>query len=909
MRAIETARRLQAREDEVALPRPACWALLAVVLGGLAVADLVAVHRAGSGPLLEIVNTTLGHNGVRLGSAALLGIAAIWAGRRWLYARMVGRPGSVELLPFTADGGSATDGVVEQVAAAVRRELSALSLTAPTPVPGENRPQNFVQAFRTAAGEASNWVQAIPGVLDWLQVTTGYEVSADLEERPGALGHGMTVHVRAQPAGPAQKTTVWGADWDETARRAADVVGAYILTRTTICRRGPWSAWRGRRLNPDLLRAHQDAQTCVQERRYEEALEHYYRALKLDPLNIPIRIEVCQLREKLGNYLAALVGYVDLIVTESQKVDRRLARRITEDFCSAGTPPHPRDHRSRRSHRSRRRGGQDSLMIARYRFVCALVNSDRVIDEWTPIEDPAADPVAPGSVTAPSGSWAGSAPDDLPQRPTRPATSDVGDEERPEINGIRSRERAESRRRMSSWLRLYYPKFVVDANDPRTYPATYDELETADEETRARVLTCLLRYAATVEARHLARDYAWRRGRRRPGMPVSETSLAVLRVWAPLHLLLVTKGNPPSTPDGDRLRKRIGQGWPPDDLGALETELRKALRRKPTSRREWQDNYNVAASFAVLLLRRPRETTRDIDRPTQDGDTAPPDRDSVANVASRAVRYLELAINASSPAALAEYEEWVAVGDQDLNGLRGTPQYVDFLERIFPGAQRWEQRPYDLLTFLASTHFVTLLRDFAKLQVVAADADDRPAGWTTDLDEVRVLRSYSADHADWRTRTPLIRAAREIAAAHPGAGSVHDSFPRFIDDPGLRSRNPSAAATADVDDYYETLTRLRHSFWEELTTKCHELEAAMEKPRAGDPPPEYHDAVVGMWHGIRQLCNAALRNDTANVDAWKAEVSNRVDARVALLRPGDDPPGCDRTARRSADAARLRSSA
>ncbi len=172
-----------------------------------------------------------------------------------------------------------------------------------------------------------------------------------------------------------------------------------------------------------------------------------------------------------------------------------------------------------------------------------------------------------------------------------------------------------------------------------------------------------------------------------------------------------------------------------------------------------------------------------------------------------------------------------------------------------------------------------------------------------------MLRSYSADHADWRTRMPLIRAAREIAAAHPGAGSVHDSFPRFIDDPGLRSRNPSAAATADVDGYYETLTRLRHSFWEELTRKSHELEAAMETPRAGDPPPEYHVAVVGMWDGIRQLCDAALRNDTANVGVWKDEVSNRVDARVALLRPGDDPSGCDRTARRSADAARLRNSA
>ena len=189
-------------------------------------------------------------------------------------------------------------------------------------------------------------------------MTTGYEVSAELQRTSGTrrLRHG--VQVRPSPPDLRSGPRSGARDWDETARRAADVVGAYILTRTAMCRRGPWSAWRGRRLNPDLLRAYQDGQTCVQERRYEEALEHYYRALKLDPLNIPIRIEVCQLREKLGNYLAALVGYVDLIVTESQKVDRRLARRITEDFCSAGTPPHPRDHRSRRSHRSRRRAAR-----------------------------------------------------------------------------------------------------------------------------------------------------------------------------------------------------------------------------------------------------------------------------------------------------------------------------------------------------------------------------------------------------------------------------------------------------------------------------------------------------------------------------------------------------------------------
>ena len=181
--------------------------------------------------------------------------------------------------------------------------------------------------------------------------------------------------------------------------------------------------------------------------------------------------------------------------------------------------------------------------------------------------------------------------------------------------------------------------------------------------------------------------------------------------------------------------------------------------------------------------------------------------------------------------------------------------------------------------------------------------------WTADLDEVRLLRSYSADHADWRTRTPLIRAAREIAAADPGAGSVHASFPRFVDDPGLRSRNPSAAATADVDEYYEDADQSASLVLGGAGRGSATSWRRRWRARAGGAPPEWHDDVVGTWRGIRQLCDAALRNDTANVDAWKAEVGSRVDARVALLRPGDDPSGCDRTARRSADPAQLRSSA
>ena len=840
MRAIEAARRASTADHGVALPRPWWWALLAVVLGGLAVADLVAIHSARSGPVLEVVNTTFGHDGVRLGSAALLAAGAVWALRRSFFSLMACRPGGVEVLPFTARAGGSCP--TDDVAAALRRELSALSLATPTPVPGESRPQTFVQAFRTATTDSSTLYGALAGVLDWMQVSTGYEVSADLETRRAETSCGMTVRVRALPAGAGQRVTVWGADWDDVARRGADVVGAYIVTRTRLCRWGPWSEWRGRRLRPELLRGYQQAQACLRARRYEEALGHYYAALELDPLNTPIRIEVCQVQEKLGLYLEALTGYVDVIVMESWKVDRRLWRRIVNDFYGKDSRPHHGDYRTRWGGR---RGSQESLMIARYRFVCALVNGDRVIDEW---------------------------------RRREPAGT----------NDIRSQEREGSRRRMSSWMSVYYERFVeASGTDRENLSANYDELMDKDRDERSTVLARLLRYVATVEAGNLARDYAWFRGRRSPGMPLSGASLAVLRIWAPLHLMLVTDGEPPSTAAGDRLWSRVGTTtWDRANLARLETELRTALRWTPSTHRGWQANYNVAAAFAVLLLRRPTEATRRLVHVDVD------------DAAARAVRYLELAVTAISPAAIVDYEQWVAVGDQDLNGLRGTPQYVSFLERIFPAADRWQQRPYDLLTFLTSTHLVLLVREFAAVQVAlvqAARSNGRSVAWTFDTEAVRLLRAYSADHADWRTRLRLIRKARESAGQVGEA--VDAAFPKFAADPGLQS-GPAGWSPAglrdpnEVDRYYERLTSLRHSSWTTLRESLTHLDDAVEavsprgvlSPSVPDPPPQHGTAVVEMWHTVLELCDSALRNEQTRVPDLRTEMAERVDDRVALLR-------------------------
>lgn len=845
MRAIETARR-PAASQRVSLPRPVSWAALALILGGLAVADLVRPPPDDPGPLLDAVVVVLRHDGLRLGSAALLTVGAVWAARRSYFAVLARRPGAIEILPFTgtADGPCP----VEEITSDFRRALSEFSLSAPMPMPGESTAQSFLQVFR-AAGQAATPLAAVAGMLESLQVSAAYRVSAVLQASSEAPRYGITVHVESLPAGPGETATVWAASWKQATREAAHVVGAFVLPRTRLCRRGPWAEWRGRRIRPELFRAYQQAQACERRHGFEEALGHYYEALEFDPLNTSIRLQVCQLQEKLGLYLVALTGYADLIVTESWKVDPRLWRRLVHDFYEKQTRPERRARRRRRRGRQGRQSSRELLLVARYRFICALVNGDRVLDQWR--------------------------------------------EEPNVMNEVRTKERAGCRRRMDPWLRVYHARFRADCAADLAAPGGSGRpgIDDAFDSEDVEALGPLLRYIASEEARRLAKDYTWYRLRRRPGMPLTQTSLKVLRTWAPLHLFLVAgRGQRPTTKVFDRLWKRIGRQWPPTNIDAVDAAVRGTLRWKPVFAREWQDNYNAAATFAVLLLRHPIHPR--------------PRSTHVDAIAGRAVKYLELAVNSTARASVAEYEQWLAAGDQDLNGLRGTAQYVDFLERYFPAAGRRDARPYDLLTFLASTHLVSLMRNFAGLQANLLDIGDADGGasWGVDRSAVGLMRDYTADHWDWRTRLPLIVEASRLAAEHPSAGAFDPAFPEFGVDPRLASRasgprhgppgpggRRAAPTRAEVDRYYEDLVERRHASWRPVHEQFTRLAARMDDlsrttawPGPRPSPADHLVAARRMWRSLESLSDASLRNDV-RLPALRHELGSAVRSRIDLL--------------------------
>ena len=97
-------------------------------------------------------------------------------------------------------------------------------------------------------------------------------------------------------------------------RKAADEATAMILPQTRLCR-APWGAWRGHVLPPGLLHAFEEGARLERERRYDEALATYWRAVELDPLNMVLRLRVGQLQERLGLYLDALATYWGMSVT------------------------------------------------------------------------------------------------------------------------------------------------------------------------------------------------------------------------------------------------------------------------------------------------------------------------------------------------------------------------------------------------------------------------------------------------------------------------------------------------------------------------------------------------------------------------------------------------------------------
>jgi tetratricopeptide (TPR) repeat protein len=285
-------------------------------------------------------------------------LALAWTTRRALLARLVWR-GARILVPMFEEGSKLSTTSTAQLTALFRERLVLLRLQSAAPSPGAAAEGAFLDVL--SAGAPSNDVfSTLLRLLRAAVPSHAIEVQGVVRERSQEPKYGVTVQVSQRPSQTSPVIVVWASSWTRATREAADGATAAILPRTRLCK-GPWATWRGYRMPPQLLTAYEDAAEYEQDRCFDEALDRYWEALRLDPMNLTVRLHLGQLQEKVGHPLAALTNYQRILA-----------------FGNPGGENLPRGLFARRA----RREWERALILAKYRAIVLLAEGSIVL-EWS----------------------------------------------------------------------------------------------------------------------------------------------------------------------------------------------------------------------------------------------------------------------------------------------------------------------------------------------------------------------------------------------------------------------------------------------------------------------------------------------------------------------------------------------
>lgn len=669
----------------------------------------------------------------------LLAVALAWLTRRILLIISAARAGPVEI---SSRGGP----VPPDALTAFRKALTAVYLCSPSTVPGESSPHDFLSDVREAAAAKTAWGVALLAVASVFRVRA-YQVScAALDLRDGQLGMSLEVSSRVDSA--VQVTEISGTTWDDVARRAACHVAAYVLPRTSLSRKPPWTPWRHSQLNPDLFFHFQEARRLAETGRLEESLWYFEKTADLDPLNPYIRLEKATVLDQLGLYVDALAEYVDVVHMESW-YDRRLWNRF-RTLLRDGSGWDTRPPRFRGSP-----NGPAALQLARYRVVCSLAASERVARQWH------------RHAVSTSGSATGAAYGRPPLR--------------------RSRDALRAIERLRPLLSPYYEKMMNE------YGCRTSRPKRRQIENSKPTLRRVLQYAAWCEARNLERDYRWHKLRRWPGgLLISQPAIRFLPPWAAFQLRRdedeqSRKSAPPPGSlerefEGTRLRLGIAlphkllepldeDDWPPD-VGLMRAAVRWALGLR-AGKRGWLEHYNAACTFAVGMLRP--------DAPAESGTLTEEESDTLieekadtlneekarreAELAALSIGQLSQAVAASDSQFASGISPWLRWEDQDLDVLRVTELYSAFVGRYLPSGGSSLPMPPIAPLLTVNARIVRLVHSAARVRQELWEQRARHpvlVTWGSIVDDAglwKLLGDYCLDYGDWHTRWQFIRAS------------------------------------------------------------------------------------------------------------------------------------------------------
>lgn len=743
-------------------------------------------------------------------------LIAVYCWRRRGMALRIHAPGPISVPPLKdeTEGSSLS---IDRLTTYLREKLNQVNIQAPAPIPGGSQQIEFAEVLRTPTVDAGNVGATLAVNIGRLlaagHVSYAYQVDGALfNSRDGKCG--VTLQVMVLPKWASPPITCTDETWELAIEQAAYEVCAFILPLTKLVDKPPWPAWRRLAIPAQLFRDVQLAQECKMTRRFDEALRNYYEALKLDPHNPYLRLEVGMLQEQIGLYMDALVTYEDVIDLAPSCMDLKVfhfTRRKPVYF-------------RRRGAFFQRDWWRIPLLMARYRQAILLGMGERLSDEWS----------------------------------------------RAEIGGLRAKECVKLRSRIKEifgeeshairhrrgdryWRGQYFEGFqqylIDQEGEPgvdgkmrsgQILPIQFDEilpdgspLGTSRERLIQREF---FQFVGQVRAQQLSRAYFF--PRIIPGRQIPRAALRLLLIWNPVRrcwtrsLRLVGKSSEfrgISYLSAYRVVKRpaiaknywavvrrlsirhgkAGMSWPVKEHDVSRRLLlsRHGMRLSHLSP-HWQEFYDIACVYATCMLPSEGGVAKADGQPAISHFSLPLERTDgratqrmVARLADKAVDYLEKSSRLQDSGFASSIRPWVLADDPDLVGLRKRPEFTRWADRHFPTKNPNRVRPDNVHEIESIYYEQLLIKQSAALAAAvwkhrsaqALNGGLRKENFREWLKKEEswwdLTAEFVANRRHWQTRYKAIRAMRELGQDTSPSDTMREfsvPYPAYSEDPVIQ---------------------------------------------------------------------------------------------------------------------------
>jgi hypothetical protein len=784
-------------------------------------------------------------------------VALLACVRRWTYRRLVWLPGPI--VAHKIEDTHARDAGAPHLTALdtrFRQRLSELKLSASAPASGAESPSDFIGLLETSTLDPKQPFAAIGRMLRLIGPTHAYEVKTTLLRRDKAPAYGVALEIVVLPQRRTTLRTYWHESWEIALGRAATGVAAEVVPRSRHSDNGVWSSWKGRKLDDELFDLYRHAQMLDERRRYDEALERLYAAVRRDPGNGHLRFALAKLQERLALYLDALLTYGTI-------------ERATTDHSPA----------------SERRIG----VRAHVKYVTLLGFGERLADQW------------------------------LPPPQNRQAIQSRRSEElavlrrrlRQDLKALFLRnEIAEDDLRRLRIDAAHYPRLEdgLDALlDERPQRELWRALPDAPERPmtnrekrdgrllRERRLHLFFQVLAAEEIERLLRSHS-RRDLARLAPGPSLLSIEMLSAWSAIrreharrlvdaelereHRRALGEEKSPSV-------RHPESTWPPRpaDIEALwrrRSFARRTLKARIDASHEFAVHYDAARTYAVGLLR-------------DAGHVEGQDDPRLAALTEAAITELRKAANAGGSAALAARWHWILSEDADLAGLRGQEEFRRFESDWLPSPRPTHVRPRQIVRLTASRYSVLLCRQCAAgMHAVWQERACRKG----DVEIREVLRWWAEEqrawelalelvqhHRHWQTRVNVISEMQRFVVRN-GGRRFRVRHPRYADQP-IEGYAGSVNRAAGQEIHYSDLrfgalarelgaARAVLGPWRDhllaLEAAGSPLDRATRKRLANNR--------AAAWGALRQLFSEPLPSTHADEDNHEAHYRETIERRV-----------------------------